>query len=193
VALVAIHYNLIYFCLLGMETAMISALITLGVSESVAAIRKRRAGLTAIPWYALAVCTRLDALPLAALALAFECAFARRDRAKTLIGVIIIGGVIGAQFIGRRAYYGEWWPNTYYLKLTGWPLADRVRAGLEQGIWMALSLGLPALLAGVSLLARRRRHLLPAAMFASSSRPVAVCWFWRQMGHFVECTRLLHP
>jgi arabinofuranosyltransferase len=35
-------------------------------------------------------------------------------------------------FVSRRAYFGEWLPNTYYLKATGWALGDRLIQGFLQ-------------------------------------------------------------
>lgn len=35
-------------------------------------------------------------------------------------------------FAARRAYFGEWLPNTYYLKATGWPLEARLPQGYRQ-------------------------------------------------------------
>jgi arabinofuranosyltransferase len=35
-------------------------------------------------------------------------------------------------FAARRAYFGEWLPNTYYLKATGWALAARLPQGYFQ-------------------------------------------------------------
>ena len=40
---------------------------------------------------------------------------------------------------GRRwpptLYYGQWLPNTYYLKLEGWPFALRILRGLYALVW----------------------------------------------------------
>jgi hypothetical protein len=35
-------------------------------------------------------------------------------------------------FCARRAYFGEWLPNTYYLKATGWALPERLTQGYFQ-------------------------------------------------------------
>ena len=40
-------------------------------------------------------------------------------------------------FAARYWYFGEWLPNTYYLKNTGVPLGDRLQLGITQG-WSTL-------------------------------------------------------
>ena len=62
----------------------------------------------------------------------------------------------------RHAYYGEWFPNTYYLKVAGHGLARRLELGLDYlayfatFYWMALLL---ALLGALQTQDRRRRWL----------------------------------
>jgi arabinofuranosyltransferase len=65
-----------------------------------------------------------------------------------------------ALFAARRVVFGEWLPNTYWLKLSGWPLGERLRAGLERNLailpalssaWIALLLpGVRRSLAGAA-------------------------------------------
>jgi hypothetical protein len=65
------------------------------------------------------------------------------------IAALVLLAFAAALFAARRAVFGEWLPNTYWLKLSGWPLADRIRAGLERdlpilpalsGAWIAFLL-----------------------------------------------------
>ena len=41
-------------------------------------------------------------------------------------------------FAARRLYFGQWLPNTYYLKLSGWPLQDRLWTGFRYQNWPVL-------------------------------------------------------
>jgi len=48
------------------------------------------------------------------------------------IGLAVAATTAAALMLGRHAYYGEWLPNTYYLKATGWPLSSRLDVGWAQ-------------------------------------------------------------
>lgn len=50
------------------------------------------------------------------------------------IAALVLCGFAAVLFATRRAVFGEWLPNTYWLKLTGWPLSDRIGAGLERNL-----------------------------------------------------------
>ena len=60
----------------------------------------------------------------------------RRYRTKHLVwglGLLIL--MLGAQTLARHFYYGEWLPNTYYLKIQGWPFSLRILRGLYALVW----------------------------------------------------------
>lgn len=44
---------------------------------------------------------------------------------------------IGGQTLARYLYYGDVLPNTYYLKLAGWPISLRLMRGLYALVWFA--------------------------------------------------------
>lgn len=165
--LTALHYNLIFFSLMGMETALLTVLLTAGLTASVAAFQKRAGSLASSPWYALAVLCRLDSVVVVAFAYGFELVCVRRGRAKTIAAGAIVAAVLAGHFLWRHAYYGEWLPNTYYLKATGWPLGERLLTGLEQSTWIGMAFGLPLLLASLTLLRPRRRFVLLIGAFSA--------------------------
>jgi hypothetical protein len=70
-------------------------------------------------------------------------------------GGLVVGGVAAGMLAASALYYGDPLPNTYYLKATGTPLAERLASGATQlGVISPFALVLPALAAaGV---ARRR-------------------------------------
>lgn len=49
----------------------------------------------------------------------------------TVLFILFLGG----QTLARYFYYGEVLPNTYYLKVEGWPISLRVMRGLYAFIW----------------------------------------------------------
>ena len=90
----------------------------------------------------------------------------REGREKRMLGVLgpasaVSLAMAGALLGGRLWYYGDWFPNTYYLKLDGWALVDRVRHALTNLGWVAL----PSVLLGWEVLAvRQARERLKEAL-----------------------------
>ena len=71
-----------------------------------------------------------------------------------LIGGTILTCFLLAQFGFNLWYYGQALPNTYYLKMTGYPLIGRIRRGFFVSIVFLLPL-IPVLLASLPNLKRR--------------------------------------
>lgn len=112
---------------------------------------------------ALAFWTRMDAvitcLPaLGAVALRPEV---RRRAAGPLA---LLAGLVALQFVLRRWYYGAYFPNTYYLKASGWSFAARTGQGI---VWAAGLVLTTVFLTTPVFLARRRalgRAAAPVAL-----------------------------
>lgn len=131
------YYPLAYWSLMGMETALLSGLLLAGLLEGFGHLRQptRARQVRMSVWLGLALLTRNDSVLLAALIFLYvwregrQARLAGPARAELAIavGVYALFGV--AQTAFRLFYYGEWLPNTYVLKLTGLPLAARIRDG----------------------------------------------------------------
>jgi hypothetical protein len=98
-----------------------------------------------------------------------------------LIGVA--GSMIGVLLLARRAYYGEWYPNTYFLKVTGWPLDNRLSHGWLQNSLTVLMLAelLPLAVFGWLRLDRQDRPLL----LALTAAPLCVAYSTFNGGDFL--------
>jgi hypothetical protein len=83
---------------------------------------------------ALGAFTRLDALLYCGAPLLYVTFAGPRARSfgKRLAGPAVVAVSLACQFVGRFLYYGEWLPNTYYLKATGWALRERTLQGWWQ-------------------------------------------------------------
>jgi hypothetical protein len=73
-------------------------------------------------------------------------------------------------YLFQTAYFGEFLPNTYYLKMTGLPLAERLERGAEVFARVALGdIGFPLLVIAAGLLLHKsaldRQALLLLALF----------------------------
>lgn len=130
VLLTAFYLPLNSWSLQGMEVGL------LGLILAAAALVIQRCltqGSTALPafilfWFAIFV--RMDsAVPLLASTI-FLTAFDKTQRMKHLLqGGITFATSLGLLEAFRYSYYHDWLPNTYYLKVTGYPPLRRIAQG----------------------------------------------------------------
>lgn len=170
VMLVGTFYNLIFFTLFGMETGLQTALVTFALAHAANSLYKKQGHLAPMLWFAPAALVRIDVLPVMLLVFVFLFISVRKGRDRLFLGLLVVALVVLVHFLWRHHFYREWLPNTYYLKVTGWPLVSRLTAGIRQTLWTAVTFGLPALLAVVVLLWPKRWHLL---LFSSFTLTVA--------------------
>jgi len=164
----------------GLDTALSNVFLLGWVLHAFRAPERRGPGWLAI-WSALAAfaaLTRPDGLPLvAATAFAALCSLLRAGqlRTRTLASLSPLLLVV-AHLLWRRAYYGEWLPNTYFAKVNeAWPEAGlRYFAcfALENGAWAwppILGLCLLAQLRRLRACARTIADHLPAVVAAGTA------------------------
>jgi arabinofuranosyltransferase len=172
-AMTALFYPLVFWALRGTEVAPAALLVTLAALLAV----RLQAGWTPRRAWALgavlaaAVLTRDDLVVPCVVVLAWLAwKGAPATRRRTLLPAAVMVAAIAAHEIFRLAYYGDALPNTYYLKLQGLGLGERLATGAEGLVYTALN-GLPAVLVlGVVAVAVRRRSAavpLLAALFAA--------------------------
>lgn len=133
---VALYYGFASWSLQGMETALVAflysgavlcALRVSGSSED-GDVRMRMLVGTAV-LLSLAVLTRDDALIMALVVTVFIWRRAERHLRDALMVVGPVVMVMAGHLLFRIAYYGQPFPNTYYLKTQGIPLTTRVGRG----------------------------------------------------------------
>jgi len=138
--------NTVYFAASGLETSLLAFLVTASI---LAMLRG-----APLPTFAL-----LAALPLArsdgaltALILTATAVWHFRERRLGLRGLPLVVALPVAHVVFRRVYYGEWYPNTYFLKMLA--LHDRLTLGTGgygfrlawlYGVWIILALCATAL------------------------------------------------
>ena len=130
---VAFYYPLAFWSLRGMETGALACLMTWAMVLALRQLdepKPRRAALLAGMAAAL-VLVRQDAAIFVVVLAAFA-AVAEGARARTTWGALLGGMVAGLVLLValRLAYYGDALPNTYYLKVTGVTLMERLQRGL---------------------------------------------------------------
>jgi hypothetical protein len=187
VVLTAGSSSLLYWAVQGFEVALLVLLVDLALLGLVRWQGDVR-GLVA-PSLALGLATlvRLDAGVAAGVAVLFV-ALASRDARwkKAAIPAGVVLTFLAVQTLARLAYYGDWLPNTYALKMTGYPTALRVGTGL---VWLGLAAWGPGLvveLPALGLAALRghaRQRLLVGLVVAQSAYSVWVGGdAWEELG-----------
>lgn len=149
-------YNFAFFGLLGMETVAVAVVVSFGIAGCVRMVRIGRGEAWPGLWFALGALLRTDVALLAVVALGVSIMLVKSRRMFVVTAIAILVLVVGAHFVWRNAYYGDWMPNTYYLKLTGWPLVDRVRTGAKQTVLAIITLLGPLIFACISMRGRTR-------------------------------------
>lgn len=129
--LTAFYFPLNRWGLMGMEVSLIILLMTIAVYYAAAALEEGR--FTAVPYVIgiILIYTRIDAVLFLAVITAYMGLSRGQDRKKHIIyGAVSLAAALIPQTIFRLAYYGDILPNTYYLKMTGYPVFWRVMTGL---------------------------------------------------------------
>jgi arabinofuranosyltransferase len=164
------YYNLIFFTMFGMETGLLTALIALALAGGVRCIRLSEGSVAPMLWFAPAMLVRPDAIVFLLITFFYLLIFVRRGRWKILAGFGLVVAVVMVHLLWRHSFYGEWLPNTYYLKATGWPLSQRLIPGFTQTAKTILGLGIPFLFAIITILTgRRKEYLLLFLIFAGGA------------------------
>lgn len=168
------YVPLTYWSLLGMETGLQAVLVTsaaLLALEIVQAGRDRWLALGGV--LALGYLARMDMLLPAGVILGWSVVSGgveRATRRRAVAGVGLLAAAILGYQAFRLIYFGDPLPNTYYLKLTGIPLAVRWLQGLATfgDFVQAHALALGLILGGTVFLIRRRPAMqLPTLLFAA--------------------------
>jgi hypothetical protein len=168
--LVLFHYPLVFWTLRGMEVGLLALLVNVAAYELLFATNLPPAFRSAVgvASLGLAVATRTDAVVPALVLLAGVVASGRPRRGVriAIAGAFVVFAVLAAHTWFRWRYYGDPLPNTYYLKVAGIPLVQRLGRGtgatlftIAYRIHVLLSLALAALILHRSRALRDRAPL----------------------------------
>ena len=162
----AAHVDLVYWAANGFETTLLALLFVVVLVRLL-----DEAGHSPRPFtytlLALIPLVRSDALHIwgaaALVALGLAPDWRHRRQVALWLGLALLP--VSGHFFWRYSYYGDWLPNTYYLKVAGIP--DLPRLGLAYLGRYGQANWLPAGLALLTLLwFRQRRHWLLATTIA---------------------------
>lgn len=131
----------------GTEVSVLALTLTVAAWWTLRALQ--RGSFSSGPYLLLGATTwvRPDmAVPFAALALFLALQDRLHRRRHLIVAPLILAAFLVPQFLWRRWYFGEWLPNTYVLKMEGYPFVKRITHGYEIAMrflvhWGALPLG----------------------------------------------------
>ncbi len=128
VALTAFYQPLHSWALLGMEVSLLALLLSAAIFLS---LERTRFPIWTYLLLAVSTLVRIDMAVPYIIVLAVMLLTQRDHRWKHLLwGLILLAVFLGAHMYARHAYYDEWLPNTYALKVEGWPASLRLLRGL---------------------------------------------------------------
>ena len=136
VALTAFYAPLNIWGLLGMEVSILTLILTATLWIAI----RNSSRFTPWTYILLAVSTliRTDmAVPYLIILGVLFVAQPQYRRGHLIWGLGLFVLFISGQTLARYLYYGDFLPNTYYLKIEGWPISLRIMRGLYALIWFA--------------------------------------------------------
>jgi hypothetical protein len=132
VAFTAFYLPLNNWSLQGTEVSILTLLLTAATWKALENLQTNRFSIWPYILLGFSTLVRLDmVVPFLAL-MVFMAASCRKTRLKHLVlGSLVLLAFIIPQEVFRLWYYHDLLPNTYYLKMAGYPLVSRVLRGLE--------------------------------------------------------------
>ncbi len=170
-AVTAFYFPLVFWTLRGLETGALALCISLALLFTLRLASGEASSRDPL-WLALAlgcaILVRMDAiLPSALIVLYLAWKAPRKAVLPGLVSLLVLGGVL----LFQRVYFGDFLPNTYYLKVAGVTPWERIRAGLlglNDFAWRDLAMPLFITVLGFAAFPslRRRENALLFSLFA---------------------------
>jgi arabinofuranosyltransferase len=190
----AVDLDVVYWSTHGFETTLLTAVFLLAVVRILEEWRAGRPRPVTYLLMGLLPLIRSDAYPVwaAAALLALGLSTNRRRTARLLVLSLLLPVL---HLLFRHWYYGEWLPNTYYLKVAGVP--DRTALGVQYLLRFLRTYSVPLgfATAGLWLAGDRRRWLLIAGLLVSGGYVLVVgedlFYYSRYLAHLVPVVLVL--
>lgn len=151
----ALNRSVVDWTTKGFETALLSLLFLLAAYRIVREAQTEQVNPLTFALVGLLALVRADAL-LLSLALIVLALLLNRRRGRVVLFATLALTLPIAQQIFRLVYYGEWMPNTAYLKTTGWD--GRFAAGWQYTLAFLREYALWFVFAAAGVLVTRRRE-----------------------------------
>ncbi|MDD5111300.1 MAG: hypothetical protein PHG85_02005 [Candidatus Altiarchaeota archaeon] len=173
VTLTAFYYPINNWALQGSDAGPILFVLCLAVLEALSCLEKNALSFRLLAILGVGTLVRIDFTALF-LAIPLFLMLKQKTGRRASAGMFLLAAVIflGGQTLFRLWYYGDWLPNTYYLKIYGTPMAVRIMRGLSTTLDFIKDLSLPAFLLPLYAVVTRRRDdkiMLLASVIAAQS------------------------
>jgi len=130
-ALTAFYLPLINWNLQGMEVSLVTLIITAGIWKAFTCLRESTVSTALYVLLGIGTLVRMDmVVPYLAVWLFLVMTQPELRKQNVIRGIVILSLFMVVQTALRVAYYGEFLPNTYYLKMTGFPVLIRIARGV---------------------------------------------------------------
>jgi hypothetical protein len=157
VALTAFYFPMNSWALQGMEVGPLVMLSSAGAHICIKTLRTGRFSVWAYVLLGTGSLVRFDAAVLLVATSLFMAVLDSSNARLHLavgLGVTLLSGA--AQLVFRLIYYGDVLPNTFYLKVEGFPMVHRVRRGLHVMLVFLSSMSWAVFLAAFAIVFVRR-------------------------------------
>lgn len=119
----AFYFPLVFWSLRGMEVGLLTLLVNLSILLAASQKKSILIGLV----LALAILVRMDALIAAVLITLY---LFTKDKRSAFLPAIFIVVTTAAILWFQKFYFGDFLPTTYYQKVTGFSILERIRHGI---------------------------------------------------------------
>ena len=131
VFLTAFYYPLVYWSLRGMEVSVLVCIVNSSIWLALRSVHAGRPSLVLYLILGIATLVRPDMIVTAISILMYVLVVDPRNKhGNAVMGLTVLFSFVLLQTVFRLTYFGEFMPNTYYLKMTGYPALLRISRGL---------------------------------------------------------------
>jgi len=186
------HYGIAYWAMAGLETVFYAFLLLAGTLSALGPERRLRPQAGVL--FALAAICRPEGALYFAAALAAGIAFSRKFSRREAAFCLFFAALFLPVLIFRQAYFGRWFPNTYYAKVGSFSYTT-----FHLGFFYILDFFKENLLATAAILVsavsflKQRKKLDPAVSLALAMIAAQVFYVIRVGGDWMPNSRFLVP
>jgi len=194
------YYPFAFWSMMGMEAALQSALLFAAIWLALRVDRRARRSIALGVVMGLLFLTRPDSAVQIALILTFRVSGIFRQPGWRK-AILVEAGVVAAFVLGvtifRLAYYGSPVPNTYDLKMVGYPLSLRIENGVLflKPLWTQVAAPLAICVFSLVLGWNRRRALVLGVVVSAIAYQLYIggdAWrHWRLLASFIPLLLVL--
>ncbi|MFC1692952.1 hypothetical protein ACFL1R_05565 [Candidatus Latescibacterota bacterium] len=128
--LTAFYLPLINWSLQGMEVGLQTLIMSIAVWRTIISINNNKCPWGTYVLLGISTLVRIDmTVPFVGIWLFIVIVKPKLRKKNLLAGGMLLLLFLGTQTLARVLYYGDPFPNTYYLKMTGYPLFLRITRG----------------------------------------------------------------